>query len=217
MANETTEVAQPSKSSASPPPRRTPAWYRWSAAVIRWLHIYLSMLGFATLSFFAFTGITLNHPTWFGAAEQTVRDLSGEISPGLVEGEVDKLAVAEEVRAKLGLRGRVTEFAVDDFECMLVFKSPGYAADVFVDRASGSYFGTETSSGAMAILNDLHKGRDSGLAWSWVIDVSAVLTLLLSISGFLLLLYLRRRRISGILTAVAGTVALVVVWYLWVP
>lgn len=200
-----------------PPSPRTRSWYTWSAAVVRWLHIYLSMLGFATLSFFAFTGITLNHPTWFGAAEQVVRDLTGEVSTSLVGDRVDELAVAEELRDSLRLRGRVTEFETDDFECMLVFKSPGYAADVYVDRETGTVSGTETSSGAMAILNDLHKGRDSGAAWSWVIDVSAVLTLLLSVSGFLLLLYLRRRRISGLLTAVAGTIALVVVWYLWVP
>jgi hypothetical protein len=39
------------------------ALYRKSAAAFRGLHIYLSMLSFSALMFFAFTGITLNHPT----------------------------------------------------------------------------------------------------------------------------------------------------------
>ena len=59
--------------------------------------------------------------------------------------------------------------------------------------------------------------NDSGPEWSWVIDVSAVLTMLLSLSGFGLLLYLRRRRVSGVLSAVAGTNALVGARAIWVP
>ncbi len=216
-------------------PVRKRGWYAKSAAAFRWVHIYISMLGFTTLMFFAFTGITLNHPTWFGAAEQTVRDIQGTISKDIINvrsvevsptdvGDneassitVDRLGIAEWLRSEHKLRGRVTEFNVDEYECMLVFKSPGYAADIFLDHTNGQYMLTETSTGIMAVLNDLHKGRDSGPEWSLVIDISAVVTMLLSASGFGLLLYLRRRRISGILTAVVGTIALVAAWAVWVP
>lgn len=215
--------------------RRKRSWYAKSAAAFRWVHIYVSMLGFATLMFFALTGLTLNHPTWFGASEQTVRDVQGTIPNDVVKVQVietqtnrssmteqssvsvDQLAIAEWFRAEHQLRGRVTEFTVDEFECMLVFKSPGYAADIFLDHTNGQYMLTETSSGLMAVLNDLHKGRDSGGEWSLVIDISAIVTMLLSLSGFGLLLYLRRRRLSGILTAVVGTVVLVAAWAIWVP
>ena len=220
------------------PARRRRSLYTVSAAAFRWLHIYLSMLGFATLMFFAFTGITLNHPTWFGASEQSVKDFSGtfpaELLPapaeelsGLGDGadsaaadrapDVDELGIAEWLRAEHQLRGTVAEFSVDEFEFMVVFKGPGYAADVFIDRERGSYTVTEISSGAMAVLNDLHKGRDSGTGWGWVIDVSAVLTMLLSLSGFGLMFYIRKRRVSGIATAVVGTILLVVAWAIWVP
>ena len=56
--------------------------YRKSAAIFRWLHIYLSMLGFGAIMFFAVTGITLNHPTWFGGSELQVQDLAGKFQKG---------------------------------------------------------------------------------------------------------------------------------------
>lgn len=213
------------------PRARKRGWYAASAAAFRWVHIYISMLGFATLMFFAFTGMTLNHPTWFGATEQSVRDLQGEIPQDVIgltmddaaeDGvenavTVDKLSVAEWLREEHHLKGKVSEFSVDEFECMIVFKGPGYAADIFLDHANGQYMLTESASGVMAILNDLHKGRDTGREWSWVIDISAIVTMLLSLSGFGLLFYIRRRRLSGILTAVVGTVILIAAWAIWVP
>lgn len=202
----------------APRPARRRTWYQTSAAWFRWVHIYVSMLSFAALFFFAVTGITLNHPTWLGAGEQRFSDTSGSLDPRLVVGEqVDELQVAESLRAAHGLKGRVTEFNSDEFECMVVFKGPGYSADVFVDRETGDYTLTEATTNLVAVLNDLHKGRDSGAAWSWVIDLSAVVMLVMSLSGFGLLFYLKKRRVAGVLTAVVGTLLLVMVWALWVP
>lgn len=198
-------------------PRRRRSLYHRSAAAFRWLHIYLSMLSFAGLMFFAFTGITLNHPTWFGASEQSVHDEQGAFPKKMLGDGLDKLTVAERLRGEHGLRGGVSEFEVDEYECMVVFKGPGYAADVFIDRDSGKYTVTETTTGVMAVLNDLHKGRDSGHGWSWVIDVSAVVIILMSLSGFGLLFYIKRRRITGLLTAFVGTILLLAAWALWVP
>ncbi|QDV71280.1 hypothetical protein Poly24_50150 [Rosistilla carotiformis] len=124
--------------------------------------------------------------------------------------------IAETLRAEHRLKGRVKEFETDDYECMLVFKSPGYAADVFVDRETGNYSLTVTSSNAVAIMNDLHKGRDSGPAWSLLIDGSAILMAIMSLSGFGLLFYLKKRRVAGVLTALAGTIAVLAVWILGV-
>jgi len=168
--------------------------------------------------FFALTGITLNHPTWLGGSDQVTVDFSGKLDIQFVAGEVNQLQVAETLRETHTLKGRVKEFEIDDWECMVVFKSPGYAVDVFVDRASGTYTGSVTSSNLVAIMNELHKGRDSGTIWNTlVIDGSAVLMSLLSLSGFGLLFFLKKRRVSGVLTAVVGTIALLVVWVLGVP
>ncbi len=193
------------------------SWYARSAAAIRWLHIYLSMISFAALMFFAFTGLTLNHPTWFGATEQFIRDDQGQIPSDLLGAEPDKLAIAERLRSQHGLRGAVSDFQIDEFECLVFFKGPGYAADVFIDRETGEYTLSETTTGWLAVMNDLHKGRNSGDGWSWVIDISAGVMMLVSLSGFALLFYIRRRRLTGVVTAVAGTILLYVIWLLFVP
>ncbi|QDU76340.1 PepSY-associated TM helix [Bremerella volcania] len=198
-------------------PRRRRSWYAASAKLTRWLHTYLSMISFATLLFFSATGLTLNHPTWFGADEVVIREYEGSFPTSELADEVDKLSIAEHLRATHHLQGKVAEFEVSDFDCMVTFKSPGYVADVFIDRETGKYTVSEASSGAIAIMNDLHKGRDSGPEWSWVIDVSAILMVLVSVTGLVLLLFLKRQRNAGLIVTVAGTILLVVAWLLWVP
>ena len=197
--------------------KRSRRWVKRSSAFFRWLHIYISMISFASLMLFAVTGITLNHPDWFGADKEIIRDDSGEINSSWLVGDVNRLAIAETLRAKHHLQGAVSEFVSDSYECMIVFKGPGYSADVFIDRNSGAYTLTEIKTGAVAILNDLHKGRDSGTAWSWVIDISAVLMIFVSVTGLALLFYLKKRRRSGLIVTLAGFLLLVLVWAIWVP
>lgn len=191
------------------------------AALVRWLHIYLSMFGFATILFFSVTGITLNHPTWFGLDAERMVDASGAVNSGWLgsspDHAVDQLAIAEFLRAEHRLRGAVREFRVDEFECFVAFKGPGYAADAFIDRATGKYQLTIAQHGGIAVLNDLHKGRDTGIAWAWVIDVSAALMAVSAITGLVLLFYLKRRRVAGLVTAVVGTLLLIAAYAWLVP
>jgi hypothetical protein len=202
------------------------------AALMRWTHIYLSMFGLAALLFFSVTGITLNHPDWFyGGAERSVQaqghvnvkwlnlDIPRADSGGETDAsrQVDKLEVVEHLRNAHGIRGALAEFRTDERECMVTFKGPGYAADAFIDRATGRYDLTETYHGFIAVINDLHKGRDTGKPWSVLIDLSAVLMTLVSLTGLVLLFYIKRRRISGLVTALVGTVVVVAVFWLWVP
>jgi len=130
---------------------------------------------------------------------------------------VNKLEVIEHLRTTHGIRGALVEFRTDERECMVTFKGAGYAADAFIDRSSGRYDLTETAHGFVAIINDLHKGRDTGKVWSVLIDASAVLMTCVSLTGLVLLFYIKRRRISGLLTALVGTVVVVAVFWLWVP
>jgi hypothetical protein len=269
---------------------------RGLTALIRWLHIYVSVLGFLGLLFFAVTGFTLNHAEWLCRGQEEVREMQGSIEPGFLGGEggnggppeeefaapaipgeevavpveemaapvvemaapveevaapveevavpieemaapmeemgfpvdgpgesvadaggVDKLAVAETLRSRHALRGAVTEFAVDDYQCFVSFRGPGYSADAFIDRATGQYELTEARLGVVALLNDLHTGRSAGRAWPWVIDLSAVIMAIASITGLALVLLVKRRRRSGVLAAVLGSVAVVVVYLLCVP
>jgi len=191
------------------------------AAAVRWLHIYLSMFGFATILLFSVTGVTLNHPGWFGLEADRVEDVSGELNPQWLQTTADRavnqLAVVEFLRSQHQLRGAVTDFRVDDDECVVAFKGPGYAADAFLERETGRYQLTVSQHGPVAILNDLHKGRDSGRAWSLVIDLSAGLMSLSAVTGLVLLMYLKRRRLAGLITAVVGTGVLIAAYVWLVP
>lgn len=184
---------------------------------VRWLHTYLSLFGFAATLLFAVTGLTLNHADWFEAAEPTVRSLQGELAPALLRGPLDKLALAEELRARHDLRGRVSDFQADDEQVLIVWKGPAYSADVTITRADGRYAAEESRKGFVALIDDLHKGRDSGAGWSLVIDVAAVVLIVISATGLWLLWFVRKRRRSGLWTTTVGAIALWLLYLLTVP
>ncbi len=204
------------------------------AKLARWLHIYVSMFGLAVVLFFSATGITLNHPDWFfGEAERTTQS-EGSVNARWLRGEppaaeansesaaeassqVNKLEVVEFLRRTHGIRGALADFRVDEAECVVAFKGPGYAADAFIDRDSGHYTLSQTFHGVIAVLNDLHKGRDTGPVWSILVDASAIVLTLISLSGLILLFYLKLRRTPGLAVAVAGAVVAVVLFFMGVP
>lgn len=175
----------------------------------RWLHIYLSMGSFFILFFFALTGITLNHTEWFEHQLKT-SNVKGNLQQAWVAGKdstsVKKLEIVEWLRSKHGIHGALADFVIDEYQCTISFNGPGYTADIFVDREDGSYDLSETRTGAFGILNDLHKGRDTGKAWAWVIDISAVLMMLVSLSGLMMLYFLKKKRLAGFLVAIAGAI-----------
>ena len=66
---------------------------------------------------------------------------------------------------------------------------PGGDAFLTIDRAEGHVQYERTDRGWISYLNDLHKGRNTGAAWIWFIDIFAAACVVFSISG-LCLLYL---------------------------
>ncbi len=195
------------------------AFKRHAARISRWLHIYGSMLSFSVVLFFSVTGITLNHPDWLAAAERRTQQ-SGEVDTAWLavpETPDARLRVVEHLRARHGITGAVSDFRMDDAEASISFKGPGYAADVFIARATGRYELTETRLGLVAVMNDLHKGRDSGLAWTWLIDLSAALLVFVSLTGLVLLYFLHKHRTAGVVLIVVGTVATWCVYAALVP
>ena len=173
------------------------------------------MVSFAVLLFFAVTGITLNHPEFFGVHERTSQ-VNGTLNTAWMK-DPDKLSIVEYLRKTNGVKSAMTDFRVDDAQLGVSFKGPGYTADTFIERASGKYQLTETRMGAVAVLNDLHKGRDTGKAWVWLIDASAVLMALLSATGLVLLFFLPKRLKAGLMVAVIGAIACYLVYWIWVP
>jgi uncharacterized protein len=185
----------------------------------RWLHIYLSMISFVIVFFFSVTGLTLNHADRFGDQVHSVQE-KGRMNPGWIDAKdstkIDRLDIVEFLRSKYGIHAAMSDFRIDDAQVGVSFKGPGYAADVFIDRATGDYDLTQTSAGFVGLINDLHKGRDTGHAWSVFIDVAAILMALVSLTGLLLLLFLKRRRMSGLIVAAAGLFIAYLVYLIWI-
>jgi hypothetical protein len=127
---------------------------------------------------------------------------------------VARLEVVEHLRRQHGIKGFLASFTGDDRECVVNFKGPGYTADVFIDRSSGRYQLSQTYHGFVAVINDLHKGRDTGPVWSILIDASAIVMTVVSLSGLILIFYIKRRRIAGVAVGLLGLITLAVVWYL---
>jgi hypothetical protein len=127
------------------------------------------------------------------------------------------MEVVEHLRRVHGIKGAVSDFRVEEAQCAVSFKGPGYMADTFINRATGEYELTETRMGFVAVLNDLHKGRDTGGIWSLVIDISAALMAVVSATGLALIFFLKRRRTSGLLMVLLGTLVSLAIYFLWVP
>jgi uncharacterized protein len=173
------------------------------------------MVSFAVLLFFAVTGLTLNHADTLSGKQTTIR-YSGTVERKWLP-EPAKLDIVEYLRAHHGVKGAMSEFRVDASQLTVAFRGPGYSADALIDRATGKYDLTEIRMGAVAVMNDLHKGRDAGPGWSWMIDASAILMTLVSVTGLTLIFFLPKRRFSGLLLAGAGALLCFLVYIILVP
>lgn len=185
----------------------------------RWVHIYLSMFSFAILLFFAVTGITLNHPEWTEGKQQFER-FSGEVKPSWVALNdsipVARQEIVQELRNKYNIKARLTDFRIEEYEISVSFNGPGFVADAFINRSTGSYEMTVTSAGYLAVMNDIHKGRDTGNAWAVIIDISAILMIVVSLTGFLMIFFLKKRKVNGLWIAVIGGIMVVLFYFVFV-
>jgi len=175
--------------------------------VFRWLHVYLSMVSFGLIFLFAVTGLTLNHLEWEWVSRESEEFLEGELPAAWRTGEeVDWLTVVEFLREAHGVRGQLEDYRADDFEAAVAFRGPGYAADAFIDPESGVYDLMVVQAGAIGILNDLHRGHGGGGLLRAAVDISAIVLILLSLTGMGILVFLRKFRVSGIAAMLGGMV-----------
>lgn len=184
---------------------------RW----FRWLHVYTSMVSLAVVLFFGVTGLTLNHPQWTLGDDVDRATYTGTLPADYRTGDVvDFLVVSEFVRAEHDVSGRVSEHRLDGDEGTISYRAPGYAAELVFDVDSGAYTLDVEQQGFVGVINDLHKGRDAPGAWKWVIDISAVMLVLVALTGLGIQLLQRRRRVRAVVLATLGlalTVVLVLV------
>lgn len=192
---------------------------QWKMFVRKWtrtLHIYISMLGLLVLIFFSATGLMLNHEEWFGYAEPQVTTQEADVPKNLLEGP-DKLAIVELLRKDYKATGAMDSFEVSDYDVTVVFKSPGRRTQAIIERPAGRAEVTIESHGFAGRLVELHRGADAGAAWRWVIDLSAALFLIISITGLTLWMFVPKWRMIGLGAVVTSVVICASVYFALVP
>ncbi len=131
--------------------------------------------------------------------------------------KIAKLEIVEFLRKTYQVKGAVSEFRIDDSEVSVSLKGPAYSCDAFIDRETGKYEVSEIKMGIVAVMNDLHKGRDSGPGWSWIIDISAVFLVVISLSGLILLCFIKKKRVAGLVTGIVGLLICYLIYVIFVP
>ena len=118
--------------------------------------------------------------------------------------KIPKLEIVEQLRVNHHIKGQLNDFRIDEEEISISFQGPGYTADFFVNRADGKYELTETNMGIIAVINDLHKGRDAPGGWKLFLDLSALFLALVSLTGLLLGVLLPKSRRAALLVLGLG-------------
>ena len=173
---------------------RTPHNWHWISSAICLVGMLL----------FAVTGITLNHSAAIEAKPVVVNEkaqLPDSVLRALGRREDGHAPLPGTVSAWLNgalpvsIGAQVAEWSPE--EVYLSLPRPGGDAWLSIDRETGAVEYESTSRGAIAYLNDLHKGRNAGTAWRWFIDVFALACLVFCVTGlFLLQLHARQRRMT---------------------
>jgi uncharacterized protein len=170
-------------------PQRRAYWlktlHQW-----HWISSALCLLG---LLLFTLTGFTLNHATQIESKPQvstrTAR-LPAALLPQIAKA-ADAAPLPPEVaqwvanEIKVEVRGRAAEWSPE--EIYLSLPRPGGDAWLRIARDSGELEYELTTRGWVSYLNDLHKGRHTGAAWSWFIDLFALACLVFSVTGLFIL------------------------------
>ncbi|MBP7564508.1 MAG: PepSY-associated TM helix domain-containing protein [Burkholderiaceae bacterium] len=159
-----------------------------------WISSALCLLG---MLLFSITGITLNHAGSIEAKPQ-VTTHAGQL-PDALEQLMREQALRGDKAAALPAPvqawvreqwqvtpgDRAAEWSEE--EAYLSMPRPGGDAWLRISLEDGQVEYESTDRGWVSYFNDLHKGRHTGVAWSWFIDIFAVAALLFSITGLFIL------------------------------
>lgn len=195
--------------------RKARLWWLKQLHTWHWVSAAISLIG---MLLFAITGITLNHASTISAEPRVAQGsatlpapLLAQIKAAPAEGAPLPDAVADHVAGAVALdaHGKPGEWSEE--EVYVALPGPGRDAWVSIDRATGAITSEHTDRGWISYFNDLHKGRNSGDAWFWFIDVFAVACIVFTITGlFLLQLHAKHRPSTWPLVGLGLVIPLVI-------
>ena len=197
----------------------------------RRLHVYISMALLLVVLFFSVTGITLNRPELFEASKPNIKSHNPTLPSHLFSIQNDRLepnaaAFQSFLVEQAGVSGKPSGLDVyaeiEDGELVvgevsMDFKGPGYNASVFADVVMQTIEVETTDYGVIALLNDLHKGRNSGEVWKWFIDITALLMIFFVITGVCLLLPKKKTLNTSIKWMLFGSALSWFIYFVAVP
>lgn len=173
------------------------AWWLRQARRWHWISAAVSLTG---LLLFSVTGITLNHASLIDARPSVV---SREASlPPALRASIEAAARPDGARSAkaplprplrdwlsgelaIAIPDRDAEWSDD--EIYLDLPRPGGDAWLRIEIEQGLVEYESSSRGWVSYLNDLHKGRHTGAAWAWYIDVLAAACLVFAATGLFIL------------------------------
>jgi len=175
----------------SPDHRRRSYWlktlHEW-----HWVSSAICLIG---MLLFAVTGFTLNHAGQIEAKPRVTSlqaTVPAQVLGGLKAPESQGRApmppaLQDWARAQWSIdtAGREAEWSAD--EVYVSLPRPGGDAWMRVSLADGAAEYERTDRGWISYLNDLHKGRNTGAAWSWFIDIFAAACLVFCLTGLFIL------------------------------
>ncbi len=190
-------------------------------SVCRMLHIYISTALFTLLIFFCVSGVLLNHLSWLSGTDKTTGMTNGYL-PEPIATQLQALGSTNDVigyiETQYQLRGLSRmDWDKESNELMLDYPVPAGYALVIVDTVTNAYAIEYQQGNMLSILNDLHKGRHSGKAWSWVIDLTAILMCLFALTGLIILFQHKKKRNLGLWFTLLGTLTPLLIYMLYVP
>jgi len=174
------------------------------------------MFGLLVMLLFGITGFTVNHEDLFHATTPRVVDREIQTPVESIKSN-DRLGIVEHLRATLKISGAMTGFDDLDDRLFVGFKEPGQIWEVEIDKTSGATRVHQELFNFVALINNLHRGRYSGGAWRWVIDLSAIIIVVACGTGIVMWLVLPRRRIVGFVALMSGILGTMLIYWLLVP
>ncbi len=189
----------------------------------RHVHAWLSAFAFLSLIFFSATGLLLNHPDWFATStdEVTVElALPADVISKAQTLENPAVLLLDSIRQQpvpQPLLGAFKSSDLVDGEFDMRLEGVKGHTDIAVMLDTGHTEIKITPASTIDVINNLHRGKNAGLVWQWVIDISAVLILILSLAGYILFFSLRKRKAMSLWLTAACLVTMFSIFIWGVP
>ncbi|MEW6161338.1 MAG: PepSY-associated TM helix domain-containing protein [Verrucomicrobiota bacterium] len=189
----------------------------------RKIHIYAGMFSLVFVLFFAVSGFVLNHRwkvwDWFSRRVESTRDITVQIPA-----QGTDLEKARAILKQLNIDGEIHRIVSEPARQTLAFdlQRPGQFASVKLDATTGKGTLKTTNFNAWSIVHILHIFSGHGdknwvwaNVWKFFSDATAILVIVLALSGFYMWLNLKSARRWGLIALELGaTIFILLVWAL---